>query len=100
MKSFYSTASRQRTCACSPRRVSSAPLLAVCGRSDISWCYIFALYDVNTLKVRRTLQRQPEDQLDNGGCAIAFSPDSSKIAVGLKKVALYDTETGDPIRVP
>ena len=104
---LYTEAGRVRgpdiDCGFTGNHLAFAPdnsVLAVCGRSDISWCYIFALYDVNTLKVRRTLQRQPEDQLDNGGCAIAFSPDSSKIAVGLKKVALYDTETGDPIRVP
>ena len=57
--------------------------------------YIFVLYDTNTFEVRRTLRSD-----DWAGRAIAFSPDSSKIAIGHTKIALYETETGDPVRVP
>ena len=57
--------------------------------------YIFVLYDTNTFEVRRTLRSD-----DWVGRAIAFSPDSSKIAIGTGKIALYETETGDPVRVP
>ena len=56
---------------------------------------IFVLYDTNTFEVRRTLRSD-----DWVGRAIAFSPDSSKIAIGTGKIALYETETGDPVRVP
>ena len=53
-------------------------------------------YDTNTFEVRRTLRSD-----DWAGRAIAFSPDSSKIAIDKKKgFALYETETGDPVRVP
>ena len=66
-------------------------VLAVGGMRDI-----FVLYDTNTFEVRRTLRSD-----DWAGRAIAFSPDSSKIAIDKKKgFALYETETGDPIRVP
>ena len=66
-------------------------VLAVGGMRDI-----FVLYDTNTFEVRRTLRSD-----DWAGRAIAFSPDSSKIAIDKKKgFALYETETGDPVRVP
>ena len=65
-------------------------VLAVGGMRDI-----FVLYDTNTFEVRRTLRSD-----DWVGRAIAFSPDSSKIAIGTGKIALYETETGDPVRVP
>ena len=66
-------------------------VLAVGGMRDI-----FVLYDTNTFEVRRTLRSD-----DWAGRAIAFSPDSSKIAIDKKKgFALYKTETGDPVRVP
>ena len=53
-----------------------------------------SVYDTNTFEVRRTLRSD-----DWVGRAIAFSPDSSKIAIGVGKIALYETETGDPVRV-
>lgn len=56
-------------------------------------CERFVIYDMNTLKVRCYFQS------DNiVGRTITFSPDSSKIALGHKKLALYDIETGDPVR--
>ena len=65
-------------------------VLAVGGMRDI-----FVLYDTNTFEVRRTLRSD-----DWVGRAVAFSHDSSKIAIGVGEIALYETETGDPVRVP
>ena len=70
-------------------------MLAV-GGDDTVCIYDAATFDdTNTFEVRRTLQSD-----DWVGRAIAFSPDSSKIAIGHTKIALYETETGDPVRVP
>ena len=59
-------------------------------------CGSFAVFDVSTLALRSTLWN------DDVGLAIAFSPDSSKVAIGgiNHKIRLYETETGDPVRVP
>ena len=59
-------------------------------------CGSFAVFDVSTLALRSTLWN------DDVGLAIAFSPDSSKVAIGgiNHKIRLYETETGDPDLCP